>query len=326
MRWLNWLFILMGLLPAAPVLSDSDRQGLKESDAREAKGESTELAIGEKLTGDLSVEANAGYDSNVSVDEIDLTTARSDHFAVFGLDGELEYDYSAQTKLDAGYKLTDKRFGEFDNLNSQINLLSTGISHKFSEVRAGLSYRFIDADLGGEGFLNISQWSPVISGFVSRQHFLRLGAVHGRKWFAENRERNATNNEISLDYFYFINGVRHYVTAGVKFKQEDTDAPAFDYDQQQLRLRYLYLAEILNIPVRYKLGWRYQRRDYDEFVDPSIGDFRLDKRFQYEAAMEFRLGQGLSSELSFEFKDNQSNLSRVDYVERIISLGLAYGF
>jgi len=309
------LFILLSLVVALSTYSTS------------AKAESPlDLAFFDKVSGNLSIDTDLGYDSNVSVDEIDLTTERGDQFAKFGVDTGLEYQHSAETKFTTGYKLSDKRFDEFNNLNSQTHILSSGASHKYREVRAELVYRFIDANLGGDDFLKISQWSPALSGFISKNHFLRLGYGHGRKWFADNRERNASNNEIGLDYYFFLNGIQQYVATGIKFKHENTEDPEFDYQQQQWRLRYQYRSSIIGIPVQYKLGWRYQRRDYGEKRNSSISEFRLDKRFQYKAALELKLIQELSGELSFELRDNQSNLSSVDYVERIVTVSLRYGF
>jgi len=274
----------------------------------------------------VDVDVDFGYDSNVSVNEIDLITAEGDRFIRLGFGAELEYQPAATNNLNLRYKLSDKRFDDFSDLDIQTHMISTGAEHQFVRWKAGLVYRYIDANLGGDDFLKMSQWAPSVSGFVNKQHFVRLGYVNGRKWFVDNPERNASSNELSLDYYYFLNGIRQYVAVGTKLKHENTSDPQFDYQLRQFRIRYQYRMTLLNLPAQVDLGWRYQRREYDEARTSSINDFRLDKRNHFDAGIEFRLQQRLTAAVETEYRKNSSNLPAADYIERIYTIGLRYQF
>jgi hypothetical protein len=303
------------LLSGMLLLSNSASAGIANNTHAENK---------QPLNSTAGTSIDLGFDTNVSVDEIDLVTSKGDRFVKIGIAADAEYAIYPASELHASYQLSDQRFDDFNELNRRTHMLSTGAVHKFSNVKAELSYRYTDASLGGDDFAQTSQWAPVISGFINKQQFVRLVYSNGHKWFADNPQRDNSYFELGADYYYFLNGIRQYVSATIKVGHENADEPEFEYQLQQLHLRYQYRTTLLAYPVKLKLGWRYQHRDYDEIPNTIVNDFRIDRRRHYAIGLEFQLQQKLTADLQAEYQDNESNLQSVAYDKRVFSIGVQY--
>ena len=128
-----------------------------------------------ELTWDIELGAGGGYDSNVTVDEIDLTSAVGDQF--FALNASLSATYLVEQAhtFTASYSISDKNYRDLDRFELRNQLASLGYRFKHNDVTYGVNYRVVDAELGGNGFLALQQFAPYVSGFLSDKQFLRVG-------------------------------------------------------------------------------------------------------------------------------------------------------
>ena len=75
-----------------------------------------------------------------------------------------------------------------------------------------------------------------------------------------------------------------------------------------------------------KLAYRYQVRDYDQAINPGIGEFRADKRHRYEIELTIPLNERWSVLSEIIYNDYQSNLESSDYNQHLYQLTIRYRF
>ena len=267
-----------------------------------------------------------GYDNDVSVDEIDLTTAKGDQFATARLSASAQVETLENQNLKGSYHFSNKHYADFNQFDLQTHLFSTSYDVKFDKVSGGVTLRYADSNLNNKGFLTLTQWAPYISWFVNKQHYLRFAYTYSDKSLVNNPLRDATSNEFATDYYYFANGLNSYFIAAVVFKREDANDEQFDYDSQKLRLGYQYRLDLMDFPTKVKLDVSYRRKDYNAAINQSIGEYRLDKNIAVGGMVELEIAADLSVQLDLEYTDNVSNLAAVDYTQWVSSVALNYQF
>ena len=116
----------------------------------------------------FEVSAGVEHDSNVSVNELDSTTGADDVALRLRAEVDFEAKIAPETEVKFGYTISDKRYDQFTNFDLQTHIFSGTLSHDFGPATAGVTARYIDASLGGDGFQSITQISPYVSGFARR--------------------------------------------------------------------------------------------------------------------------------------------------------------
>ena len=179
-----------------------------------------------------SFELSAGVeqDSNVSVNELDSSTG-SDDFAIrLRAEIDFEAEIAPETDLKFGYTFSDKSFDEFSAFDLQTHIISGSLSHDFGPVTTGGVVRYIDANLGGNGFQSITQFSPYASGFVAKNLFLRGAFTHAEKAFDVQTARDADVQTFDADAYLFLDGSRRYIVLGLEQETSDANDAQFSYD------------------------------------------------------------------------------------------------
>jgi len=276
---------------------------------------------------EFTVELGAGlqYDDNVTVDEIDQATNVGDFAALFDLELEYEHDFGQGTEFTAGYDLTQRAYFDETDFNLQIHSGSIRVKHDFGGYNLGLSGREIYARLGGSGFLNIAQVQPYASGFVTDTLYLR-GAYTLRDKAFENREdRDATVHMAALDSYLFMDGASRYLLIGYRFENEDTNAPEFDFDGHNAKVRYSHEFELASQDGELNAGWRYEKRNYSN-ITPSIGVKRDDDRHRLRAGLELFLTDRLTANVEYQYRDYSSNVPAADYTENRVTVDMSAEF
>lgn len=278
----------------------------------------------------LSIEGEVGIeygnDSNVVVEEIDLTSSFGDTFFKFRGKGSAEYRFTDEHSASVSLSLTDRNYADAEAFDLQTVLFTSGYKFKHEDVTLGLDYRHASAELGGNDFLTLTQISPSASFFLSKKNFFRLAYTNIQKELDNNPARDADSHEYALDYYFFWKGLNDYFISSVKFRQEEAEEALFNYDGYQLRFAYKKRYEMLDFKSRITLDLRYRERDYNDLIDPSLADFRKDTRRTITFNKEVELTAKLSALIDIAHIDNQSNLENLDYNETIISTGLEYQF
>lgn len=272
-------------------------------------------------------ELSAGFehDSNVSVNELDQSTEEGDTALRLRAEVDFETKLSENTEFKLGYTFSDKSFDTFSDFDLQTHLLSATLAHDFGPVTLGATVRGIDANLGGDGLLSITQFSPYISGFAAKKLYLRGSVVAADKSFDVQTSRNADVLTLDLDAYYFLDSSRRYLSFGVESETSDANDSQFSYDGFGVNLRYTQKFDMFGRDARGRLGWRYESRDYDG-VTPSIASARADDRSRFQAELMVPLSDHLFVEMDYEYGDFSSNLPSADYDQHVFAIRLGARF
>ncbi len=265
-----------------------------------------------------------GYDSNVSVDEIESQSGEADRFrstdaqvdisdTIGGVSGTLTYAYSSSD------------YEDFDNVSRTTQTLGASLDTAIGKTRIGLSYFEADADLADEEFLSYQRFSPHISGFVSRRWFLRGAAVTSEKSIVNRPARSSESEAIEIDGYYFWRGLRRYFNIGYAYEEEDAAANRYDYRGHLFKLRMIQRFAFNDSLGSLELGVRYETRDYIG-ITPQIRDARDDQRTRVRAELSLPLTERVHWRLYARYGNYLSNLESVDYEEAVIGTQIELRF
>lgn len=286
-----------------------------------ASSESTES----KTSFSGEVQVGAQYDSNVSVDDIDTNVGRGDWAAILEARANLKTDLSRKTSLQLSYAFSQSLHDSFTDFDLQTHLGSADISHGFGKIRVGAAGRLAHSRLGGDGFLSTQQFSPYISFRASSSLLLRADYSHTSKNFIGRADRDARNDAATANVYYFVNGTRTYFQAGYNYARENAEAAPFDYEAQGFNLRFNQKLAIEGNDATLRLGWRYDRRNYDE-ITPAIRTERRERRHRLQADVELPVSKAIFLSGGYEYADRNSNLPSANYDQHRASLTLGARF
>lgn len=275
----------------------------------------------------LSAEFSAGaeYDSNVSVNAIDVNTAAGDFAAILDAKIKFESEITEQTAFKLGYNFSQSLHNDFSNFDIQTHFASADVSHDFGAFDVGAAYRLAYSRLGGAGFLTLQQISPYASTFLTKKVFLRGAYTYSDKNFKNRVDRDATVHAGGADVYYFVNGVNTFFVAGYKYENEDAFDPQFDFKAHHFKVRFSQRFPVGSRDAKLKLGWRYEMRDYAS-VTPSIGVVRNDDRHRLQAEIEVPISDIVFGAVEYEYSDYSSNLPSADYTQNLLGAKLGVRF
>lgn len=272
------------------------------------------------------IDISIGYDSNVVVEEVDLSTSLGDNFFRIGLGGEVAYSFNNKAKISFGASLNDRQQRDASAFDLRTILSNIGYVYKIDKTTYSLTYRHANAELAGSDFLTLSQIEPAFSTFLSKKHYIRAAYTYIEKSLALRSERDASSHKGELSYFYFYNGLKQYLILSGQFRDEDANSNELDFIGTRLRAAWIQRYTVANLPQKLTIDLRYRQRDYEQAVDPEINDFRDEQRFSFELSNETSLSDALRANISVRYTDNNSNKLSFDFEETRVQIGLNYSF
>lgn len=288
------------------------------------------------------LEGGFEHDSNVTVDELNTSSDKSDEAWIFdaGLEGVLKP--TEPLNITLGYSLSGRRYQSLDQFDQDIHLLSADISYDFDPVTIGTSYHYSHATLGSDPFLDFSRASVYLGSLVGEDVYLLASLQDKRKDFDDSDARDADIRGVSLDSFFFFNQARSHLVVGLDADREDAEADAYDNDLLRLRVALVHKFILNGEDNRLRFGWRYEDREYDEvtvtssdplFNDPLTGDLterstsqRADRAHILEASWRIGLNDVFSVEPSISWGKYTSNVDSADYDKTVAGVTLRAGF
>ncbi|XOV80311.1 MAG: surface lipoprotein assembly modifier [Aestuariibacter sp.] len=274
----------------------------------------------------VELETGIANDSIIVVDEIDNITSEGGDSAKLYASARYRYLASDDMQYSAAYSFSTKNYRHSSELDTKLHILSGSFRHKWQRFSGGVRAHYIEAELGNKDFLQIEQVSPYVSFFLNKFWYMDLSYRRANKEVFTDEGRSGSSDMLSADIYYFLQGTRHYWQFGGKYRQEETDNAQFTYDEQQLHLSYLYTFPVYGWDHELKLAYLYQRRDYDEVVDPLITDFRLDKRDEWEVELTSNFTERFTTTLLYSRSENDSNNPQQIYQQNALSLMFNYHF
>ncbi len=308
----------------AAAMSVFSTPALAQEDGRNGNQETTPL---EAIVSGLSFHVNAGarYNSNVSVSELDVNVGTSDVSAKLSAQVKFEQEFGENTEFDIRYKLSTTTHAEFSKFDVLTHLVSTKLEHDFGDFKAGVSYQFANSNLNQSDFLTLNQISPYASGFIGKKAYIRGFYGYADKAFKSNPTRDANVHKGGADIYFFLDGVRQYIQTGYSHENSDANADEFDYGAHKIKLRYIKRLDMFGRKTKLKVGWRYEKRDYDN-ITPSIGVVRDDNRNRFQLELEVPLTKTFYAQLELERAIHSSNLPSADYNRNIAAFSIGAKF
>ena len=280
-------------------------------------------ALAEPTEYSAEVSIGGEYDSNVTVDEVDVSSNLSDYALTMDAELKATQQFSDKTGGSLTYDFSQTMYQEFSIVDRQTHLLGLDLDHKFGGVRAGLSGYYIHSRLDNDPFLTLYRASPSLSGFLNKKLFARVAYVYADKLIESNSQRDAITHSGEGDLYYFQRGLRSYFNFGYKYKDEDARAARLDYKSQNFKLRYVLRWEWLERTNKLELSWRYEDRDYTS-ITPSISAKRKDERHRWQFTYEIPLGKRSALQAYGGYGDYESNFPSADYDQTVLGSRFIY--
>ena len=274
-----------------------------------------------------------GYDSNVTVDELELNSRLGDNFRQYDGKLGLTYDIMPTHTVDVAYKASAKQYQDNDYLDLNTDHWSVDYQHKASKFTYGIQYRHIDTDLDSYHFLRLRTLSPYVSRFLAKQHFVRMAWTHTDKKLIEQPERDATSNQFAVHYYYFMQGLKRFWVISYRHKNENAIDTDVSFTGNQVNIAYEYRFNLWQRPFKARVNTQYRHRDYhDAFIILDTEQFdgvtanREDKRKSVRASLTTEITDETQLKITARYLDNESDLASLNYNETQLNAHFSYQF
>ncbi len=273
----------------------------------------------------FSAEVGIGgeYDSNVTVDEVDLASGRSDYALILDAGVEASKALAQKFNISGTYDVSQTLYDEFSNVDRQTHILGTDMTMDFDMVTPGVAFFYIHSRLDNNKFLDLYRVAPSISGFLARKWFARSAYVYYNKSINNQPERDASTNAGEADLYYFFRGLRSYFNLGYRYRIEDANSDQYSYASNAVKLRYIQRIELFSRIAKFELSWRYEDRNYSAET-PSIGEDRDDRRQFWRADVEIPVSGSSALQFYSGYSDYGSNYPQADYTQKVLGTRFLY--
>ncbi|MEM1187232.1 MAG: surface lipoprotein assembly modifier [Pseudomonadota bacterium] len=271
------------------------------------------------------LEAGAGveYDSNVSVDEVDLSSGQSDYAITADFKISARHRFDSATVGTLTYDVGRSDYSEFSRVDRLTHIVGADVSTDLGKSSAGLSIYYIDSRLDEEAFLNFLRVSPSMSGFLSQRWFARGAYVYSERDIDARPLRDASTHSAEADLYYFHRGLRSYANVGYRFRDENAVADELDFLAHSLKFRYIRRFDLWKRKAKTEFALRYEVRDYRS-EEPTISERRKDDRLRLKLDFEIPINDRFTWQAYYSYGDYESNLPRADFIQTIVGTRLQY--
>lgn len=265
----------------------------------------------------FSVSAGIEYDDNISVATLDQTTGESDIAAVLDFSAAYTPIKTSGTEIELNYDFYQSLHETFDDFDLQIHTFSALGSWEVGGYDAGLSYGYSRVYLGANELYDSHTVTPSL-GFSGTENWYHLVSyAYQDKDFGAISGRNAEQNSISFDNFYFFMDNKANVL--LSLRAEDENAKDGELDYQGTTLKVGLSAPLMDTDLTIKASYQHYWRDYDN-TTASISEKRNDEQGLVNIDLIKPLGEGMNVKLSYEHINAESNLASADYSGNVVTV------
>jgi hypothetical protein len=270
---------------------------------------------------DIALKLGAEYNSNISIEELDLNSSVSGTLANIELLTEYRYNLSDTTSFRLGYDFSQTLHQDLTEFNFQSHGVSAGFENQFSDLTTSIDYSYYDTKLDDEGLLSIAIFTPAISYMLNNNLLVRFDYNFIEKEFNEFFVRNAETNKSTISAYYFFNGAKSYAKISLSDSKEDADSRQLDFEESIINMSIKLSADWLHNGSAFKAGYTYSDRDYDD-ITLSINAVRAEQKNQFTASFTIPYSKGIDLIAAYENTDRSSNLTFADYQENRLMLSV----
>ena len=276
---------------------------------------------------EFGLELAAGYawDDNLGLDEVERATGESDEVTTLEAQGSALFSYKDRASMRISAGLVDDSYRKFSQVDRRTESVGVNLETQVGKLTAGINWFDVSADLDDKQFLKYERLSPYLSGFVSKQWFLRGEYVYGEKEIARRPGREANSHSVSIDSYYFLQGLKRYAVFGYTFRVDNARANRYDYDSHALKLRYVHRGTLRGLPLELELEGKFEDRQY-KAPDPIIQTEREDSRWRFSAELRFAFTDFASVAIHLKNSDYDSNLPTASYSDLVVGTEIRLSF
>ena len=274
---------------------------------------------------DLELAAGYAWDDNVGLDELERATGESDEVTTLEIQGSALFRYQDRASLRISAGLIDDSYQKFSQVDRRTESLGINLEAQLGSATVGVNWFDVTADLDDEQFLTYERISPYVSGFLSKQWFLRGEYVYGEKEIARRPGREANSHTVAFDSYYFLQGLKRYAVLGYAFRVDNARANRYDYDSHAIRARYVHRGNFGGFPLELELEGKYEDRQYKS-ADPMISTERQDTRWRFSAELRLSFMEYVSWAVMVKNSDYDSNLPTASYSDLVVGTEIRLSF
>ena len=274
---------------------------------------------------ELELAAGYAWDDNVGLDELERATGESDEVTTLEVQGSALFRYRDRASLRVSAGLVDDSYQKFSQVDRRTESLGINLEAQLGKATVGVNWFDVSADLDDEQFLNYERVSPYVSGFLSKQWFLRGEYVYGEKEIARRPGREANSHSVAFDSYYFLQGLKRYAVLGYAFRVDNARANRYDYDSHAIKARYVHRGNFVGFPLELELEGKYEDRQYKS-PDPMISEERQDTRWRFSAELRLSFVEYVSWAVMIKNSDYDSNLPTASYSDLVVGTEIRLSF
>ena len=274
---------------------------------------------------DLELAAGYAWDDNVGLDELERATGESDEVTTLEVQGSALFRYRDRASLRVSAGLVDDSYQKFSQVDRRTESLGINLEAQLGKATVGVNWFDVSADLDDEQFLTYERVSPYVSGFLSKQWFLRGEYVYGEKEIARRPGREANSHSVAFDSYYFLQGLKRYAVLGYAFRVDNARANRYDYDSHAIKARYVHRGNFVGFPLELELEGKYEDRQYKS-PDPMISEERQDTRWRFSAELRLSFVEYVSWAVLIKNSDYDSNLPTASYSDLVVGTEIRLSF
>ena len=276
---------------------------------------------------EFEVELAVGFawDDNVGLDELERATGESDEVTSLEAQGSALFAFQDRVSLRLSAGLTDDSYQKFSQVDRRTESIGVNLEAKLGKTAVGINWFDVSADLNSDPFLTYERLSPYVSGFVSKKWFLRGEYVYGKKTIARRLGREADSHSVSIDSYYFIQGLKRYAVLGYTFRADDARANRYDYNSHALKVRFIQRETVGGLPLELEVEGKFEDRQY-KAPDPMIRAEREDTRWRFSTELRLIVTEHASVVVHLKNSDYDSNLPTASYSDLVVGTEIRLSF
>ena len=260
------------------------------------------------------------HDDNVTVDEVNQSTNKSDNAVTIEFTAENLIFADDIHEVEIGYDFYQSLYHSYDEFDLQSHSFFIDGTRKYANFDLGLNYRYNYNSLGDNKFFASHSLRPSLWYSLSDTWFLDVFYQYDDKKFYKNSDRDADKHSFGLINYIFVTQDDMLILAA-DINEENTKGDEFDYDGYSLSATYEKTINLNGKEVTISAGYDYEDRDYNH-ITPSIGEKRDETREEFSLDIEYPVNDLFSAIFYYQRIDSDSNLETSDYNENIVGLKL----
>jgi len=261
------------------------------------------------------------YDDNLTVVEQDIVSNVDDSALILEVDATYRLMKGEGYNAEASYNFYQSIHEDVSTFDLQSHTGNLLVEKEVSEIDLSLNYAYSYLQLDNKDFLGVHSIAPGIGYLMRPDTYGTFNYSYMNKDFMQssNDGRDADNQAIGPDVYYFFHENKAYAMLGYRAVFENAADSQFDYDAQKW---YANLKYPLYWKTTAALSYRYEIRDYN--LNPAIAADREDNIHIFDIRLSRPITDDLELSLEYEYTNSDSNLESSHYDGSIVLFGITY--